>query len=104
MMDGLLTLARERKINGHGDSTTKTKNGQKKNAVRYKKGKGISIIIWTAIWGGGHTDIYRMNRVKESAQEGYLSRSYLQNIEYYLSAIWQPGMELMHNNTVPFHT
>jgi len=29
-MDGLLTLARERKINGHGDSTTKTKNGQKK--------------------------------------------------------------------------
>ena len=99
-MDGLLTLARERKINGHGDSTTKTKNGQKKKiyVVRYKKGKGISIIIWAAIWGGGHTDIYRMNRVKESAQGGYSSRSYLQIIEYYLSAIWQPGMELMHNN------
>lgn len=39
-----------------------------------------------------------MNRVKESAQGGYSSRSYLQIIEYYLSAIWQPGMELMHNN------
>lgn len=100
-MDGLLTLARERKINGHGDSTTKAKNGQKKKknyVVRCKKGKGISIIIWAAIWGGGHTDIYRMNRIKESAQGGYSSRSYLQIIEYYLSAIWQPGMELMHNN------
>lgn len=32
-MDGLLTLARERKINGHGDSTTKAKNGQKKKKI-----------------------------------------------------------------------
>jgi len=30
------------------------------------KGKGISIMIWAAIWGGGHAEIYRMNRDEES--------------------------------------
>ena len=41
MMDGLLTLARERKINGHGDSTTKTKNGQKKKKIIDGETRGL---------------------------------------------------------------
>ena len=48
----------------------------------------ILIMIWAAIWGGGHTEIYRMNRDKESAQGGCSSCSYLKIIEDYLPAIW----------------
>ena len=60
-------------------------------------------MIWAAIWGGGHTEIYRMNRDEESARRGYSSQSYLKLIEDYLPAIWESGMQFMQDNA-PIHT
>lgn len=37
-------------------------------------------MIWAAIWGGGHTEIYQMSRDEESARRGYSSQSYLKLI------------------------
>ena len=74
------------------------KKEKKKYIVLYIKGKEISTMIWAAIWSSGHTEIYRMNRDKESTQGGYSSRSYLKIIKDYLPAIWQPDMKFMHNN------
>ncbi|OJJ85443.1 uncharacterized protein ASPGLDRAFT_45406, partial [Aspergillus glaucus CBS 516.65] len=80
VMNALLSLAKGRRINGYGGSTTSMKNGRKKHIIPYTKSKGISIMIWAAIWGGGHTEIYRMSRDEESARRGYSSRSYLEII------------------------
>lgn len=44
-------------------------------------------MIWAAIWGGSNTEIYLINRGKESAQWGYSSCSYLLIIEYYLQYV-----------------
>ncbi|OJJ88023.1 uncharacterized protein ASPGLDRAFT_43118 [Aspergillus glaucus CBS 516.65] len=47
--------------------------GGGKHIIPYTKDKGISIMIWAAIWGGCHTEIYRMIRDKESARREYSS-------------------------------
>jgi hypothetical protein len=49
VMNVLLSLASERKINEYGGSITLTKSGEKKYIVPYIKGKGISIMTWAAI-------------------------------------------------------
>ncbi|EYE93317.1 uncharacterized protein EURHEDRAFT_160916 [Aspergillus ruber CBS 135680] len=45
---------------------------KKKHIVPYTKSKGISIMVWAAVWGGGHTEIYRTSRDEEFAPRGYL--------------------------------
>ncbi|EYE97294.1 uncharacterized protein EURHEDRAFT_410355, partial [Aspergillus ruber CBS 135680] len=61
-------------------------------------------MIWAAIWGGGHTEIYRMNRDEESARRGYSSRSSLRlNEDYLPDFIWESGMVFMQENG-PIHT
>ena len=60
-------------------------------------------MIWAAIWGGGHTEIYQTSRDEESARRRYSSRSYLEIIEDYLPVIWESGMEFMQDNA-PIHT
>lgn len=76
---------------------------KKKNIVPYTKGKGMSIMIWAAIWGDGSTEIYQMSRDEASTGRGYSSQSYLELIRDYLPAIWRPGMEFMQDNA-PIHT
>ena len=48
---------------------------KKKHIIPYSKSKGISIMIWAAIWGGSQTEIYRMSRDEEYARRGYSSQS-----------------------------
>ena len=56
----------ERKINECGGSIILLKIGKKKHITSYYKGKGMSIMIWAAIWGDGHTEIYQMSRDEAS--------------------------------------
>ena len=43
-----------------------TEKWKKKNIVPYTKGKGMSIMIWAAIWGDGYTEIYQISRDEAS--------------------------------------
>lgn len=71
-----------------------TEKWKKKNIVPYTKGKGMSIMIWEAIWGGDYTEIYQMSRDEASLRRGYSSQS-LEPTKDYLPAIWGSNMEFM---------
>jgi transposase len=69
----------------------------------YTKGKGLSIMIWAAIWGMGHSEITFLERDFESKKQGYSAKSYLEVLEANLFSIWEPGLEFMQDNA-PIHS
>ena len=69
----------------------------------YKKGKGISVMIWAAIWGENKSDLTVLSRDWESKKQGYSANSYLEVLEDNLYSIWEPGLEFMQDNA-PIHT
>jgi hypothetical protein len=76
---------------------------KKELIIPYKKGKGISYMIWGAIWGGSHSDINILSRDLEANRGGYSATSYLEILENNLFSIWEPGLEFMQDNA-PIHT
>lgn len=70
--------------------------------IPYSKSKGISIMIWAAIWGDNHSEIDRMVRDSKAKKNGYSAASYLKILEENLYSIWSPGLEYMHDNA-PIH-
>ena len=64
----------------------------------YKKGKDISVMIWGAIYGDGHSDIVIMDRDPDSEKSGYTANSYLTVLREQLPRTWQPGMTFMQDN------
>jgi transposase len=85
------------RLNQHGEKW------KKKHITTYKKGKGISVMIWAAIWGGGHSEITLLSRDWETAKQGYSAKSYLKVLNENLFSIWEPGMEFMQDNA-PIHS
>ncbi|KAJ5129196.1 uncharacterized protein N7515_005235 [Penicillium bovifimosum] len=57
------------------------KKYKKEHVITYRKSKGLSIMIWGAIWGGGSSKIYQMVRDEAFARNGYSARSYLDVLE-----------------------
>jgi len=60
-------------------------------------------MVWGAIWVGGRSDLFIMDRDMESKREGYSAKSYIQVLDDQLPTIWQPGMVFMQDNA-PIHT
>jgi len=61
----------------------------------YIKGKALSIMIWAAIWGSGHSEITFLERDFKSKKHGYSARSYLEVLEKNLFSIWEPSLEFI---------
>lgn len=76
---------------------------KKEYIVPYTKSKGLSIMIWAAIWGRGHSRINMLNRDPRCERNGYSAGSYIEILENNLITIWEPGLEFMQDNA-PIHT
>jgi hypothetical protein len=63
----------------------------------YHSGKDISVIVWGAIWVGGRSDLYIMDRDEISKKEGYTATSYIRVLADQLPIIWQPGLVFMQD-------
>jgi len=67
-----------------------------------KKGKGVRVMVWAAIWGDNCSDLIQLERDFDSKKNGYSSKSYLKVIEEILPTIYEPGMVFMQDNA-PIH-
>jgi hypothetical protein len=85
-----------------GLSYTRTKGG-KEFILAVPKGKDISIMIWGAIYLGGRSDLFLMERDPESKRQGYSANNYLAVLKDQIPRIWQPGLIFVQNNA-PIHT
>lgn len=68
-----------------------------------KKGKGVRVMVWAAIWGDKCSDLIPLKRDFDSKKNGYSSKSYLKVIEEILPTIYEPGLYFMQDNA-PIHT
>jgi transposase len=67
-----------------------------------KKGKGVRIMVWAAIWGENRSDLLQLERDFESKKHGYSATSYIEILEEIVRAIYEPGMIFMQDNA-PIH-
>jgi hypothetical protein len=82
------------RINHHGEKW-------KKDYIQpYQKSKGISIMVWAAIWGGGHSDISLLRSDLESNRQGFSRWSYLEILQNQLPSFWQPDMVFMQHTAI----
>ena len=58
----------------------------------YSRGDDIKIMVWGAIWVGGRSDLFIINRDMASPKQGYSARSYLEVLDDQLPTIYSPGM------------
>ena len=66
------------------------------------KGRGVSIMVWAAVWGESRSDFYKFARDSKSKKLGYSANSYLKILDDNLLEIWQPGLIFMQDNA-PIH-
>ncbi len=69
----------------------------------YKKGKGVSIIVWAGFCGRDRTNLYRMTRDPTASRGGYSANSYVEVLEENIPTIYEPGLLFMQDNA-PIHT
>jgi len=66
--------------------------------VPHVRGRGISIMIWGAIWIGGRLDLVIMVRDPESKKNGYSARSYHAILGDQLPKQWKFKMKFKQDN------
>ena len=55
-------------------------------------------MIWGAIWMGGRSDLYIMNRDEASKKQDYSAHSYIEVLKNQLSTIWSSDLIFMQDN------
>ena len=68
-----------------------------KHIQPFKKGKGVSVMIWAAMWGENQSELTVLVRDPEAKRNGYSANSYLKVLEENLYSIWEPGLEFMQD-------
>lgn len=69
----------------------------------YKKGKGVSIMIWACFSGQvGRSELYILKRDLESKRQGYSTNSYIKLLDEMLPTVYEPGLKFMQDNA-PIH-
>ena len=69
----------------------------------YKKGKGVSIMVWAGFCGRDRTNLHRMTRDLVAPRGGYSASSYIEVLEENIPTIYEPGLLFMQDNA-PIHT
>jgi len=70
----------------------------------YKKGKGVSVMVWGAFYGKGEqSGLLRLGRDPDSKRGGYSAASYIGVLEEELPTLFEPGLLFMQDNA-PIHT
>ena len=65
----------------------------------YKKGKGVSVMIWAAFSGKlGRSELYILERDPDSPKGGYSANSYIQLLDEMIPTCWEPGLIFMQDN------
>jgi len=71
---------------------------KKEYITPYNKSKGMSVMVWVAIWGGEHTPIQAMTRDPDAARNGYSAASYLEILQANFRQISREGLLFMQDN------
>ena len=69
----------------------------------YKKGKGVSIMVWAGFCGRDRTNLHRMTRDPTAPRGGYSATSYVEVLEENIPTIYEPGLLFIQDNA-PIHT
>jgi hypothetical protein len=64
----------------------------------YKKGKGVTVMVWGAFSAGQRSELVFMPGDPESKRGGVTSAVYLEVLEDQLPTMWEPGLEFMQDN------
>jgi len=65
----------------------------------YKKGKGVTLMIWGAFSAERRSELIFMLGDLESKRGGVTSAVYLEVLENQLPTLWEPGLVFMQDNT-----
>ena len=64
----------------------------------YKKGKGVSIIIWAGFCDRDKTNLHRITRDPMAPRGGYSASNYVEVLKENISTIYEPGLLFMQDN------
>ena len=67
------------------------------------KGKDTKVMVWTAFWGGGVSDLYLLKRDWEVKKMGYSANSYIDVLDQNLVEFYELSQIFMQNNA-PIYT
>ena len=82
---------------------TPAQKWQKEMIQAYQKGKGVSVMIWAAIYGENEkSELVIMRRDPESPRRGYSAASYCESLEEGLLPIYENNMIFMQDQA-PIH-
>ena len=69
----------------------------------YKKGRGVSIMVWAGFYSTERSNLYRMVNDPTSKRGGYSATSYMECLEENIPTIYEPGLLFMQDNA-PIYT
>lgn len=65
----------------------------------YKKGKGVSVMIWGVFYGRGEqSGLLRLSRDPDAKRNGYTAASYVGVLDEELPTLYEPGLLFMQDN------
>lgn len=68
----------------------------------YKKGRGVSVMVWGAFYGKERANLVVMSRDQSSIRQGYSANSYIEVLDEAIPTLWEPGLLFMQDNA-PIH-